>query len=192
MTSYIERFIDYTKGLFPCASIELADEAKVAIRQFSLSGKTVTCFKSTPDTILCQGDIISSLPFILFNEKGEEVIIETPGMMISNTCDAQRKSFVTFAPIFEIDNFIDDFNIGNLKSNEINSLFFIPDSSFDKYIIDLTRLCSFPLSFINSAIQNRKIKKLFTLNSYGYYYFLMKLSVLFMRREDPTFQSTRG
>jgi hypothetical protein len=54
-----------------------------------------------------QGDIVSSFPFILTDlgkaEKSSPVLFEKPALVISQTCDLQRRPFVQVCPIHDFE-----------------------------------------------------------------------------------------
>lgn len=167
------------------------------------------CIKDFPDNIdsrfytnylkdkpvLYQGDGIRQLP--ISNFPGNE-IRKQQAVIFSNTCDTDLEnkrlfpSRIIYAPIVELSKYkrflerngiaqtrIDN-HISTIKKQEITQVFYLPpNTSFNESIVFMDRLnnCS------NAYIDRDELPKqrIFTLSNYGYYLFLLKMSLSMMR-----------
>ena len=136
------------------------------------------------------------------------------GMMISNTCDAENREYIIFCPCFTVDEFkelkIDNIvsntriivlngcfrallKIDNIVSNTYYNLFYLPikPSIEDNIVVNFSITTSISRERILENIDKNIINKCFSLNQFGYYYFIAKLTIHFMRPEDIQVQSSR-
>lgn len=185
----MKEFIDFVQELFPSISPYTKEKVKDAIKQFNISGKTVNCFMARPLSELCQGDIVEDLPFSIYNIKGDRSIFKTKGILLSNSCDAENDDAIIFAPFLPIEKINLDKN--NITKNLIYRLLYFPDSIFKDYVVDLSLLNSYNKQLIINAINDGKIKKVASLSQFGYYLFICKLTVHFLRPEDTGIQELR-
>ena len=86
---------------------------------------------------------------------------------------------------------ISDVDRGAIANNHINRLLYLPDQHFPDNVVDLGALNCFSKELIESGLKCGKLKKLASLNTLGYYVFLIKLTVHFMRPEDTGVQVDR-
>jgi len=185
----MHEFIEFVYELFPSIKSHTKDRVKASITQFQKEGKQFNCFLYKPFDFLAQGDIIESLPFKIFKPDGNEYVMKTKGILLSNTCDAENDSFIAFSPLLPVKELnVDKYALIN---NLIYRFLYFPEPNFSEYVIDLTLIHSFPKNLVNSAIKDGRIKKLGSLNDFGYYLFLCKLTVHFMRPEDCNVQNNR-
>jgi hypothetical protein len=187
----INQFISFVEGLFPIDPY-IAQQAHHAIKQFELKEKEkdnprplYNYFLSSPLEYLAQGDIIADLPFELEHpETGEIMELIAPGIIISNTCDSERDPYIVISPLLSMDEMY-----GNRKkdfsTNLTFNLLYFPDSRFSEYVVDLTIMNSFSRKIVQGY------PKLASLNQFGYYLFICKLTVQLMRPEDPPTQRLR-
>lgn len=132
-----------------------------------------------------------------------------PVMVCSNTCDIDpvNKRFfasrVVYAPIFQLEKYRLMLKNGNISSENIDAhiraikqqsisqIFYLPKGGRLECdsIVFLDRLNNYPVDVLNK--EEIKKKKLFTLSNYGFYMFLVKLSIHFTRiHEDVDRVST--
>ena len=163
-----------------------------------------------------QGDAIIDIPFAEFNN-GEYSTIYLNGVVMSNTCDISPenerldKSFVQLSSVFALKDYIEtlvsngivqpriDSFIKDLKSNRISNLFYLPakmngnktmlEESFIRFDLNVT----LPLSVLeNDSYDNEYIPKgdrIFSFSNYGFYLFLIKLSIHYCRFKEGVFRS---
>lgn len=181
----INELINFTDALFPSISPYTRDNVRKAIKQFYDEGKQLNCFLSTPLEYLAQGDIVSELPFIFFDENGEEFSLKTDGIILSNTCDCERDNNILIAPFIDFSNI--DKDIQSLKGNTSYGYLYFPDNTYENFVVDFTMTTSFSRKLISN-----KFQKISSLNGYGYYLFLIKLTVYLMRPEDAGVKEYRN
>jgi len=188
----INDFIDFVHELFPSISPYAKDKVKDALKQFSVSGKKMNCFMFKSFEDLCQGDIIETLPFTKYDEEGNTLIYKTKGILLSNSCDAENDSTVVFAPLIPISEISLDANkINNITKNLNFRLLYFPDPKLADFVVDLSLLNSYNKNLIVNSINNGKLNKVVSLSQFGYYLFLCKLTVHFLRPEDTGLQALR-
>ncbi|MCK4796195.1 MAG: hypothetical protein KAT05_02370 [Spirochaetes bacterium] len=180
----IEEFIDFVSELFPCISPYTHENVKTAIHQFYDKSKikTYNLFKTKPLEYLAQGDIIEIVPFIIYDEDGNQSIYKTKAILISNTCDSERDDNILFAPLLKISELYLDMN--QIKNNTYFNFLFFPGSFLSEYVVDLSLINSFSQKFIINSLKNNYIKKISSLNRFGYYFLICKLTVHLLRPED--------
>ncbi|HOY14464.1 MAG TPA: hypothetical protein PLY70_15055 [Saprospiraceae bacterium] len=147
------------------------------------------------ETNVFQGDgIIDLMVTDLPNSKIENAKC----IIISNTCDIDPantryfESRLTYAPIFSLEmykanlekNNIDKqkikAHINAIRSQEITQIFYLPaNTEIPEAIVFLDRLNNCKIDVITK--NNIYSKRLFTLSNYGFYMFLLKLSMSFTR-----------
>ena len=86
-------------------------------------------------------------------------------------------------PVFPIDSFTG--NLVELKKNMVFDFMYIPDNVMSKRYVCFNMMTSYNKKLICGGIENGKIKRIASLNQIGYYFFIIKLSVYLMRKEDP-------
>ncbi|HOK92078.1 MAG TPA: hypothetical protein PKX79_04005 [Spirochaetota bacterium] len=141
---------------------------------------------------MAQGDIINNIPFYFIDSTGKEKKRKCMGMMISNTCDAENREYIIFCPCFTVDEF-KELKIDNIVSNTYYNLFYLPikPSIEDNIVVNFSITTSISRERILENIDKNIINKCFSLNQFGYYYFIAKLTIHFMRPEDIQVQSSR-
>lgn len=178
----ISSFVDFVHQLFPSINPYTKEKVKESLRQFERTGIKQNFFLPEPFAYLAQGDIVDELPFFLTDSNGNELLYKTKAMLISNTCDAENDKQIIFSPLYRIDEI--DMNVEQLKRNQNYSMLYIPEELTSEYFIDLSCMNSFSRLGIEAILKSGKLRKLASLNSFGYYLFLSKLTVHFMRPED--------
>ncbi|MFD2614462.1 hypothetical protein [Paenibacillus gansuensis] len=185
----LNEFINFVEELFPSIKPYTKENVKQAIKQFQSSGKTQKFCKAQPFPFLSQGDIVESLPFLRFTENGEEKRYVTKGMLLSNTCDAENDKEILFAPLLPIKDLkVDELAV---KNNMNYRLLYIPDADLTDYVVDLSLINSYSKRLITHGISEGILKKTLSLNSYGYYLFLTKLTIHLLRPENEEVREER-
>lgn len=185
----INELINFATELFPSINPYTKENVKNAIKQFELEGKKINFFLLNSFDYLGQGDIIGELPFIFADENGELFGRTMKGIVLSNTCDCERDDYILIAPFVPIKEIEKD--IIALKNNITYGFLFFPDKKYENEIVDFSLSMSFPRKLVIEGLKNGKFKKYSSLNTYGYYLFLIKLTIYFMRPEDKGVQNYR-
>ena len=158
-----------------------------------------TSLKNKPN--LFQGDGLQELLFVNLPDRE---VRPAPGMILSNSCDidpANERLFpnrIVYAPIFQIQKYqrmlvrehvekgkcnIEniDSHIESIKKQFNSHIFYLPkggELEADS-IVFLDRLNNCPADFCDDGKITEK--RIFTLSDFGFYAFLVKLSIHFMR-----------
>lgn len=198
----MNEFIDFVKSIYPCIDDIKAENAKNTIKQFAIEnhkkngsslfeGKKYNFLENEPDSEFRQGDIIDNLTFYYIDENGDELKYTSKAMLISNTCDSSRDQYLHFAPLMRIDDIIENTDeTKRLKyrkdiiSNLIFRFMYIPNHKLEEYVVNFHLITSYPRNLIFSSIKNGEKSIEYSLNLTGYYLFLCKLTVYFIRNEN--------
>lgn len=158
--------------------------------------------REEPREELLQGDGWKGFITISF-QTGERKTVS--GAILSNTCDIDPQNVrslpgnVLFAPLIELQKYADflraigkrDDQIGNtitdIKRQHVTNIFYLPECPgfIPESLILLDDIHAQPLQ--NFIAQPRE--SLFTLNMYGFYIFLIKLSIHFTRFQEGVIRS---
>ncbi len=132
---------------------------------------------------------MDNVPFIRIDENGNIAAQRGKGMLISNTCSADHDGEIVLAPFLRIED------LGLDKRDIINNLhyrlLYLPDSRYEELVVDFSLMNTFHKDALNRQISEGKIKKEASLNQFGFYLFLSKLTICFMRPEDVEVQADR-
>lgn len=110
------------------------------------------------------------------------MIFVADAMVISTSCHIDQKDKILMAPVLTIESFSG--NEVELKKNMIFDFMYIPDSAMSKKYICFDLMTSYNKKLICGGIESGKIRRIASLNQIGYYFFIIKLSVYLMRKED--------
>lgn len=177
----IKELIQFTTELFPSISPYTKENVNKAIEQFDY--ERLEWFRPTPIDYLSQGDIIEKIPFTFFDENGKKDTILTKGIILSNTCDASRDDYIIIAPLIKYDKVLDNSQKKIARANKYYDKMCFTNSQLDGYFIDFTRATTFNRKLLLKLLEN-KTNVEYSLNQYGYYLLLTKLTIYFMRPED--------
>lgn len=178
----LKEFIDFVDSVLPSVSPDLRDGAKDAILQFEKTGEQLNYMMLNPLEHLSQGDVISRVPFIYFEEDGAQKMFITDALVLSTSCHIDQKDRIVLVPVFPLVEFRG--NIMDLKKNIIYDYMYIPDAIMADKFIDFEYMNTYSKDLIIKGIANEKIRRIGSLNQLGYYFFIVKLTVYLMRKED--------
>jgi len=178
----LAEFIEYVDSILPSVSPDFRDGAKKAILQFEKEGHCLNYLSASPLDELSQGDIISNVPFIYFEEDGNQTIFKADAMVISTSCHIDQKNKMVLAPILPLEQF--DGRKYDLQKNTIFDYMYIPDSKMADKFVAFSILNTYSKELIMEGLKRQKIQRIASLNQLGYYFFIIKLSVYLMRKED--------
>ena len=137
------------------------------------------------DAELYQGDIYTEIPFLYTNENGEQTCIMRKAQLLTNTCDAVRDDNLIFAAIHPCEEFSKTAkDLVSIKGNHTFRLFYIPDPETQDLLIDFSLLTTLSRNTFLSLLQKGIVHRIAALSQIGYYMFICKLTVFFMRPED--------
>ncbi|MGC9353913.1 MAG: hypothetical protein ACP5D9_08750 [Mariniphaga sp.] len=163
-----------------------------------------------------QGDCLIDIPFSSFNQ-GSFNTAYISGIIVSNSCDISPDNdrietpYIQFSSVFSLEEYISllrkreisekriESFIENLKGNRISNLFYLPEKkngnnilleeSFVRFDMNVT----LPVSIFNGDNYNNNYApdgdRLFSFSNYGFYLFLIKLSVHYCRFREGVFRN---
>lgn len=187
----LKAFIDFTTSLFPSINPYIQEQTKRALEQFHLKNERIEVFSQKPFDYLSQGDILDGIPFLTMSEKGDISCRNGKGMIISNTCSCENNNDIVVAPMYRLDDLDMENSLSAIRDNLNYRLFYLPATDYDEYVVDFSQMNTINTIVLNNLICTGKIKKEKSLNQFGFYLFLTKLTICFMRPEDEGVQSER-
>lgn len=171
---------------------------------------------SVLDNNYYQGDALVDIPFSNFDIDSFNMAYLS-GILLSNSCDISPENVrldnpnFQFATIFSLDEYLlllEKGNIGeekvqsfvqSLKSNRISNLFYLPEKKNGEEVIIKESFVRFDLNVtLPAAIfdSDRYSKdyapigdRLFSFTNYGFYLFLIKLSIHYCRFREGVFRN---
>lgn len=186
----ISEFIDFCKDLFPSIDPYTQEQAKKAMEQFQgTSGPVLTRMCDSLD--LLQGDVFTEIPFIYTDKNGGFKTIMRKAQLLSNTCDAARDEKLLFAalqPLSELDN---SNMVDSIKKNKRFSAFYLPDEPVNNDFIDFELVNTYSRESFLQLCEDGKVRRIATLTQVGFYMFICKMTVFYMRPEDSKVNSDR-
>lgn len=189
--AFLDEFINYTSQIFPAIDSSIRSSIKEALNQFDIN--RFSWFSTNDLGGICQGDILSKIPFIFQEENGTSFAFPTKAMIISNSCDIENDKDILLAPLIpylDTDEFNDN-QKKDLLNNKYNGKMCLSYSSVGNYYVDFSRIQSFNKNLVVNLIDSNKVKLEHSLSQFGWYFLLTKLTIHFMRIEDHKLFSTR-
>lgn len=182
----------------------LSSEAKDALRKelslYPTNGTKDTIYTSTLDNVdyLLQGDGIMEVDYINFPDKEVKKI---PVLLLSNTCDMSienkrmNECRILYSPILNLEKYKNmllkkysttkvDNHIEDVKNQHVSQILYLPKGGKLEYegIVFFDRAISIPLS--EGVVDDMCKNKLFTFSNFGFYLFLLKISIHFTRIQE--------
>jgi hypothetical protein len=187
----IKEFIDLCRELFPSIQPYTAESAKKALSQFKKDGRLLNFITGNLNRIVpCQGDIFSEIPFYYMDADGSYKKVNYKAQLLTNTCDAERNENLHFAAILPLNNFNQQ-SQSDIKGNRHFQFFYIPDSRTENFVIDFGLITTISREAFIKAFTQNKINKIVSLSDIGFYMFICKLTVFFLRPEDIDVNESR-
>ena len=188
----LEEFISFCVDTFPSIAPYKIENLKKAISQFDFDEKTMNYCRSTCIDYFAQGDIFDNLPFTFINSCGEQVVVHRKGMLLSNTCDSSRNNMLIFSAIQSLSEFDSTpKTLADIKNNRLTQFFYIPCTYIPDEAVDFGLINSYSREAVENAFSEDKINKICSLNDYGFYLLLTKLTIFFCRRQDIETEQNR-
>lgn len=186
----INEFITFVSETMPCISPYTKEGIKNALQQFKINNKKFCTTMRVNFDELCQGDILENIPFYRINKSTGKISVYTgKGVVLSNTCDCSRDETILIAPFMPIGNMKTD--QGNILSNKVYRYLYLPDKNFEDFAVDFSLTNTFNREIILKGLDNNAIKKNKSLNGYGYYLLICKLTIYLLRPEDAEVNKSR-
>lgn len=179
----LEEYVRLVERLFPSIDPYTAENCIRAIRQH---GQNAGPFAVTPlaDT-LAQGDVLGPVSLYTTDADGAVSVFEGSAMLLSNTCDAEHDDFVILAVCFPFAVFAADGRLPAIITNETYDLMYLRSvPQIGDIVIDLARVSSVSRTFLVQEINGGRTRRVASLSSLGFWFFLSKLTVHLMRPES--------
>lgn len=187
-----ESFVDFVKSLFPSINPYTQEETKRSLLQFYEKGKSFECYNTACLEGICQGDIIEGVPVYRISQDGTLGTVIRTVIVLSNSCDIENDDYILVAPFFSFSEAeLSKSQIEEMKLNKFYGKLYFPDVSEEPMFTDFSFAQSFPKSCLETSLKKGTMKTRHSLNLVGYYLFLCKLTVHFMRPEDSDLQKER-
>lgn len=186
----LSEFIDFVASVLPSVDPETEAAAKSVADQFELhSGRyAFTTTQLLPE--LSQGDVLSNVPFMYFDENGSLQSFKADAVIISTSCDIDHKDALLLAPVMPVNEVrIDHVAV---EHNKVFEYMYLPDPCInDKYFF-LGFISTIDINIIRKGIEEGKFERVLSLNQLGYYFLILKLTVMLFRKEDAETQKYRA
>ena len=189
-----EEFFNICFETFPQISPESKKAVKEIIDTYRETGATTDLFTSYEFDNINQGDVFSEVKWHSYDNDGRIIEKKEKCILLSTTCDAERKDNLVFAAIYPIDEVFKSFNpsrIDEAKKNRLTQYMYLPCSKLENYIIDFSEVFSLPRLLFNKLLDSEIVKKEITLSNEGLYFFIAKFTLAYMRWQDPEINELR-
>lgn len=188
----MDAFFDFCEELFPSISYKTIDSAKKAINTYNnIYGPHIFAMKPI-DGVFAQGDIFESIPFLYYDNEGILRRKLSKGMLLTNTCDNERKDNLIFASMWFLEDYSTNINdIESIKNNIFYDFMYIDHSKISEYFINFNMLSTINRLTIMNNINQNKIYRILSLSDIGYFLLICKLTIFFMRYEDKNIHNKR-
>lgn len=186
----LKEFIDFVDSVLPSVPMGTKEGVQAAIAQFEKDGEQIKYLTMNPLSELSQGDVISSVPFYYFDENGKQQVFKSDALVLSTSCHIDQKDKLVLVPVMPLDVF--DGNVVELKKNKVIDYMYIPDGNMMNRFVDFEIMNTFSKDLIMNGLQSGKLQRVASLNQLGYYFFLIKLTVYLLRKEDAVTQQERN
>lgn len=178
-------FIELVSEIFPSIDPETATRCLSQISHRSFDDNQL--FSTRKFEYLAQGDVMAPVKFVTTDEDGGELEYTGPGMLLSNTCDAEHEEHVVFAACYPYNLFreLSTVDEASLRSNCIFNLLYLPLLGIDGkgLVVDLSLIQSHSRAFISESLLQGRLTKVSSLSQLGFYLFLAKVTIHLMRPE---------
>lgn len=181
----MNEYISFLQKLFPAIDPYTAQQAKNAVKEFARYGEKTPFFTEPLDKDFQQGDIFSKVPFVYVDRNGQVQLAEVGGMLLTNPCDATRNELLQFAAVTPLESYsANPRNIVVVTSNINYQYLYFPDTKLHDSFVNLGLITSISRESFEGYVAAGKSERKVSLNLTGYFLFITKLTVFFMRPED--------
>jgi len=182
---HLDDLVDLFYRAFPILPDTPEGDVRKAIDQFSSKKIGAIQVIREPLAELSQGDILSPVTFIEWSDQGEPINFTAPGMIITSTCDLDRKGNIVFCPCYRLSKLGNSSFIRDISENTIFEFFYV-DKLFDghTWAVDLSRPMTLPRDRVFEKIDDGDISKKHSLTDKGWYLFITKFSMKYFRPDD--------
>ena len=178
----LNELIDFVDSILPSVPMGTKEGVQEAIAQFEKEGEQIKYLTGNPLSELSQGDVISAVPFYYFENDGNQKMFKADALVLSTSCHIDQKDKLVLVQVFPLESF--DGNLVELKKNKVIDYMYIPEGSLIDSYVDFEIMNTFSKKLIMSGLKSGRLTRVASLNQIGYYFFIIKLTVYLMRRED--------
>lgn len=178
----LKELIDFVDSILPSVPMGTKEGVQEAIAQFEKDGEQIKYLTANPLSELSQGDVISAVPFYYFENDGNQKMFKADALVLSTSCHIDQKDKLVLVPVFPLTSFKG--NLVELKKNKVIDYMYIPEGILINSYVNFEIMNTFSKELIMSGLKNGKLTRVASLNQIGYYFFIIKLTVYLMRRED--------
>lgn len=190
----LQAFVGLITELFPSVDPTTATRCLREIADQDIDPARL--FLPRPFDHLAQGDIIHPVSFFVGEDDEVTYRYDGPGVVISNTCDAEHDEHVLLAASFPLRVYLENnpTDETTLRSNCIFNLMFLPWVGADGrgIVTDLSWVQTHSRASIISTLRSGAIRKVASLSNIGFYLLLAKLTVHLLRPETEEVLAGRG
>ena len=132
-----------------------------------------------------QGDILEPIPFIDWSEEGEPVFFEAPGMIMNSTCDLDRKENIVLCPCLMLTDLKQLSAYKDIPKNTVFDFLFLGEClAGDEWVVDLSHPMTLPRQRIEKRIKEDNVSRKHSLTDKGWYLFITKFAIKYLRSDD--------
>jgi hypothetical protein len=160
-------------------------DPRLALEQFGTQDRKIQVL-SDPVEEWSQGDILTMLPFLFFTEDGKVSNFKAPAMIITSTCDLDRKEKIVICPCFPLEKLKGLTAYSDIPKNNVFEFFFIGNGlTGGEWVVDLSHPMTLLRERVFKKIKEGDIIRLHSLTQVGWYLFITKFSMKYFRSDDP-------
>jgi hypothetical protein len=179
----LQRYFDEAFPILPGSSPR---EPEQALDQFYNEQIGVIQAVRDPLPEWSQGDIIDPIPFIDWSDEGEPMYFNAPGMIVNSSCDLDRKENIVICPCLMLSDLKGLRAYNDISKNTVFDFLFIGKCiNGDEWAVDLSRLMTLPRKRILAKINEGSIGRKHSLTDKGWYLFITKFAMKYLRSDDP-------
>jgi hypothetical protein len=177
---------------FPVLPESLSRDPKKSLDQFSTEEIGAIQVVMNPLTDWSQGDILGPLPFVYWNDEGEPFYETFPGMIMNSTCDLDRKDLVVVCPCIPCSDLQGQGAYENISKNLVYDYFYIGKCiDGQEWVVDLSHPMALPRLRIHKNLEDENISRNHSLTDRGWYLFITKFAMKYLRSDDPDTMNER-
>jgi len=188
----LSELVAFLGELFPSISPYTKQGAMDAMKQFENYNIKSRFLTTSLDDDLQQGDIFTLVPFVFIDENGDVNTLITKGMLLTNSCDATRNDELQFAAMYRLEDYQrSGGDTRSIVNNKNYQFLYYPDNEIDGWYVDFGTITSISRVVFLRLMEEHKSERLASLNDIGWFVLITKLTVFFMRPDDPEVLESR-
>jgi hypothetical protein len=181
----LREFAQLTADLFPSLD---SDNTREFLRQLRRNAPSwLDLYTTQLPTELTQGDIVEPIRFIVEDGNGDATELDAPGMLLSHSCDIDNDEYVILAACRPFSSFRQHPSVGDIRNNTFLSAFYLESvPKLGDQVVDLSILQSVQTKRLKTAIGDGSAERISSFTQLGYYFFIAKITVRFLRPQPDT------